>query len=122
MLVITTTSNESSSAPQNAKSIVITFPGTVPGEISPYPIVVSVMTVNQTALKYESKTSSLWCRKYSISKILTRYAEAKTVPKKKNSTVGFGYSLRWQQSLKDSVVSRLYYLQTPLANASENML
>ena len=41
-------------APQKARRIVIILPGIVPGETSPYPIVVRVTTVNQIALKYET--------------------------------------------------------------------
>ena len=44
--------------PQNASKIVSSMPGCVPGEISPYPIVVSVMTVNHIALKKLSNTGS----------------------------------------------------------------
>ena len=51
-----TTVNERRRAPQKARIIVIKRPGGETGDISPYPIVVRVITVNQHALKYESKT------------------------------------------------------------------
>lgn len=48
-----TTKEDIRRAPQKANIMVTNFPGGVTGEISPYPIVVSVITVNQIELKYE---------------------------------------------------------------------
>ena len=47
----TSTSKAIRSAPQKARMMVVNFPGYVSGEISPYPMVVMVITVNQTELK-----------------------------------------------------------------------
>jgi len=58
MLDTVTTRRESNKAPQKASKIVRVIPGYVPGPISPYPIVVSVITVNHIALKKLSNTGS----------------------------------------------------------------
>jgi len=51
MLETMTTTRERRSAPQKANIIVKNRPGYETGDISPYPIVVRVITVNQHALK-----------------------------------------------------------------------
>ena len=58
MLDTVTTRRDRRTAPQKASKIVVNLPGYVPGPISPYPMVVSVMTVNQMALKKLSNTGS----------------------------------------------------------------
>lgn len=51
-------------APQKASKIVMNLPGMVPGDTSPYPMVVSVTTVNHIALKKDTNDvgSSVYSR------------------------------------------------------------
>ena len=58
ILETVTTNKARSRAPQRANTIVMDLPITVHGDMSPYPIVVIVMTVNQIELKKLSNTGS----------------------------------------------------------------
>lgn len=72
MLDTVTTSREVRSALQNARIITATLPGFVPGEMSPYPMVVCVTTVNQMDSKKESKSGYFCILKYGFSKMRMR--------------------------------------------------
>jgi len=63
--------------------------------MSPYPIVVKVMTVNQIDYQYESKIGLPPTRKYGISNILTKYAAEKILVRNTNITVFSGDKSKW---------------------------
>ena len=98
MLETVTTRSEIRNAPHRAEIIATILPGKVQGEISPYPTVVSVITISHKALKYESiiefePLSSDCILKYGSSNILKTYARIKIVLVKSIKTVHSGFTI-----------------------------
>ena len=79
MLETVTTRSEVSNTLQKASTITTNFPKLVPGEMSPYPMVEKVTTVNHIDSKYESKESAPLDLKYGFSKMRIRYAAVNIV-------------------------------------------